>query len=193
MGNSTKYSARRSAHDFIGGDGEADREKSAEMDGALEQHLPALRRRARALLRRRTDAEDLAQDCMLRALPHLDDIENMRAYLFQTLRNAYVDRLSVISREAAVVTLDDVEPQLADGTSPLERLEVRDVARSVAKLPIEQQQVLLLVGAAGATYEEAAKQLRIPIGTVMSRLSRARCALRDMVASGSEPASETSQ
>lgn len=182
MGNSTRYSARRSAHDFIDCNCEADREKSAEMDGALEQHLPALRRRARALLRRRTDAEDLAQDCMLRALPHLDDIENMRAYLFQTLRNAYVDRLSVISREAAVVTLDDVESQLADGTSPLERLEVRDVVRSLATLPVEQQQVVLLVGAGGATYEEAAARLRIPIGTVMSRLSRARSALRDMMA-----------
>jgi len=152
------------------------------MNGALEQHLLALRRRARSLLRRRTDAEDLAQDCMLRALPHLDNIENMRAYLFQTLRNAYVDRLAVISREAAVITLDDVEPQLADGTSPLMRLEVRDVARLLARLPVEQQQVILLVGAAGATYEEAASRLRIPIGTVMSRLSRARSALRDLLA-----------
>ena len=124
---------------------------------------------------------------MLRALPHLEDIENIRAYLFQTLRNAYVDRLTVISRESAIVTLDDAESQVVEGTSPLTRLEVRDVARLLARLPIEQQQVILLVGAAGATYEEAARKLRIPIGTVMSRLSRARNALRDMLTSADDP------
>jgi RNA polymerase sigma-70 factor (ECF subfamily) len=159
-----------------------------ESNAPIEQHLPDLKRRARVLLKKRSEAEDLAQDCMLRALPHLDDIENLRAYLFQTLRNAYVDRLTVISREAAVVTLDDAEDQIAAGASPLTRLEVRDVARLLAKLPVEQQQVVLLVGAAGATYEEAAKRLQIPIGTVMSRLSRARNSLRDLLASGNEPA-----
>jgi RNA polymerase sigma-70 factor (ECF subfamily) len=149
----------------------------------LEQHLPDLRRRARALLRRPSDAEDLTQDCMLRALPHLSDIEDLRAYLFQTLRNAYADRISVLSREAGVVTLEDADAQLVDRRSPQLRLEVRDVARQVAKLPREQRQVLLLVAAAGATYDEAAERLNIPVGTVMSRLSRARKALRDQFAS----------
>jgi RNA polymerase sigma-70 factor, ECF subfamily len=181
-----RESARRRARRFITDDSKTKKARAAEVPGALEQHLPDLKRRARALLRRRPDAEDLAQDCMLRALPHLEDIENIRAYLFQTLRNAYVDRLSVISREASIITLDDVDTQVVEGTSPLMRLEVRDVARLLARLPIEQQQVILLVGAAGATYEEAAKKLRIPIGTVMSRLSRARNALRDMLTSGNE-------
>ena len=178
--------ARRRARRFITEDSKEGKAQAADAPGTLEEHLPDLKRRARALLRRRPDAEDLAQDCMLRALPHLEDIENIRAYLFQTLRNAYVDRLTVISRESAVVTLDDVENQIVEGTSPLMRLEVRDVARLLARLPVEQQQVILLVGAAGATYEEAAKRLHIPIGTVMSRLSRARNALRDMLTSGNE-------
>jgi RNA polymerase sigma-70 factor (ECF subfamily) len=179
-------SARRRARRFTTGASKGSKAQTSEVPGALEEHLPDLKRRARALLRRRPDAEDLAQDCMVRALPHLEDIENIRAYLFQTLRNAYVDRLTVISRESAVVTLDYAENQIVEGTSPLTRLEVRDVARLLARLPIEQQHVILLVGAAGATYEEAAKQLRIPIGTVMSRLSRARNALRDMLTSGNE-------
>ena len=178
--------ARRRARRFITEHSKEGKAQASAAPGTLEEHLPDLKRRARALLRRRSDAEDLAQDCMLRALPHLEDIENIRAYLFQTLRNAYVDRLTVISRESAVVTLDDVENQIVEGTSPLMRLEVRDVARLLARLPIEQQQVILLVGAAGATYEEAAKRLHIPIGTVMSRLSRARNALRDMLTSGNE-------
>jgi RNA polymerase sigma-70 factor (ECF subfamily) len=178
--------ARRRARRFTADESKQKATQAPEAPGDLEQHLPDLKRRARALLRRRPDAEDLAQDCMLRALPHLDDIENIRAYLFQTLRNAYVDRLTVISRESAIVTLDDAESQIVEGTSPLTRLEVRDVARLLARLPIEQQQVILLVGAAGATYEEAAKRLGIPIGTVMSRLSRARNALRDMLTSADE-------
>ena len=151
---------------------------------ALEQHLPDIRRRARALLNRSSDAEDLTQDCMLRALPHLDDIDDLRAYLFQTLRNAYADRISVLSREAGAVTLEDADSQLVDRRSPQLRLELRDVARQVAKLPREQQQVLLLIAAIGATYDEAATRLNIPVGTVMSRLSRARKALRDQFASG---------
>lgn len=153
-------------------------------DHALERHLPDLRRRARALLHRSSDAEDLTQDCMLRALPHLDDIEDLRAYLFQTLRNAYADRISVLSREAGAVTLEDADSQLVDRRTPQLRLEIRDVARQVAKLPPEQRQVLLLVAAGGATYDEAATRLNIPVGTVMSRLSRARKALRDQFASG---------
>ena len=150
---------------------------------ALERHLPDLQRRARALLHRSSDAEDLTQDCMLRALPHLDDIDDLRAYLFQTLRNAYADRISVLSREAGAVTLEDADSQLVDRRSPQLRLEVRDVARQVAKLPREQRQVLLLVAAGGATYDEAAARLNIPVGTVMSRLSRARKALREQLAS----------
>lgn len=189
MKSSARNPARRPARTLDGNSASKKEAARPEVNGALEQHLPDLKRRARVLLRRRTEAEDLAQDCMLRALPHLDDIENLRAYLFQTLRNAYVDRLTVISREAAVVTLEDAEDQVVDGNSPLTRLEVRDVARLLEKLPVEQQQVILLVGAAGATYEEAAKRLRIPIGTVMSRLSRARTALRDMLAPGGEPES----
>lgn len=189
MRSSARNSARRPTQRSSKSESRSDDTQRPESSGALEEHLPDLKRRARALLRRRPDAEDLAQDCMLRALPHLDDIENIRAYLYQTLRNAYVDRLTVISRESAVVTLDDAENQIVEGTSPLTRLEVRDVARLLAQLPIEQQQVILLVGAAGATYDEAAKRLRIPIGTVMSRLSRARNTLRDMLTSGNEGAS----
>lgn len=151
---------------------------------ALEQHLPDLRRRARALLHRSSDAEDLTQDCMLRALPHLDHIDDLRAYLFQTLRNAYVDRISVLSREAGAMMLEDADSQLVDRHTPQLRLELRDVARQIAKLPREQQQVLLLIAALGATYDEAATRLNIPVGTVMSRLSRARKALRDQFASG---------
>jgi RNA polymerase sigma-70 factor, ECF subfamily len=155
---------------------------------SLERYLPDLRRRARALLHRSSDAEDLTQDCMLRALPHLDDIDDLRAYLFQTLRNAYVDRISVLSREAGAMTLEDADSQLVDRHTPQLRLELRDVARQVAKLPREQQQVLLLIAAMGATYDEAATRLNIPVGTVMSRLSRARKALRDQFASADSTA-----
>jgi RNA polymerase sigma factor (sigma-70 family) len=145
----------------------------------LERYLAELRRHARTLTRRSIDAEDLAQDCMLRALAHLDDIEDLRAYLFQTLRHAYADRVSTMMRDAAAIALDDARTQLIDNRSPHLRLEIRDVARQVAKLPRQQREVLLLIAGAGATYDEAALYLKIPVGTVMSRLSRARKTLRN--------------
>ena len=145
----------------------------------LEQCLAELRRRARILVRRSPDAEDLAQDCMLRALSHMDHIEDLRAYLFRTLRHAYADRVHTMMRDATAVTLDDARAQLIDPRSPHLRLEIRDVVRQVAKLPRQQREVVLLIAGAGATYDEAALYLKIPVGTVMSRLSRARKTLRD--------------
>lgn len=143
----------------------------------LAHCLPDLRRHARALMRRSTDAEDLAQDCMLLALAHVDNIADMRAYLFRTLRNAYADRIGRISRDIAALALDEAKLELVDRNSPHLRLEIRDVARQVARLPQKQQEVILLI-AGGATYDEAALHLHVPVGTVMSRLSRARKALR---------------
>ena len=148
-------------------------------NSTLERYLEELRRHACTLMRRSTDAEDLAQDCMLRALAHIDDIGDLRAYLFQTLRHAYADRVGAMMRDAAAIALDDARTQLVDTRSPHLRLEVRDVARQVAKLPRQQREVILLVAGAGATYDEAALYLKIPVGTVMSRLSRARKTLRD--------------
>jgi len=145
----------------------------------LEQYLGELKRHARALMRRSTDAEDLAQECMLRALAHIDDIADLRAYLFQTLRHAYADRVGTMMRDAAAIALDDARTQLVDTRSPHLRLEIRDVARQVAKLPRQQREVILLIAGAGATYDEAALYLKVPVGTVMSRLSRARKALRN--------------
>jgi RNA polymerase sigma-70 factor (ECF subfamily) len=148
-------------------------------NSTLERYLAELRRHARALMRRSTDAEDLAQDCMLRALGHIDDIADLRAYLFQTLRHAYADRVSTMMRDAAAIALEDARTQLVDTRSPYLRLEIRDVARQVAKLPRQQREVILLIAGAGATYDEAALYLKVPVGTVMSRLSRARKTLRD--------------
>jgi RNA polymerase sigma-70 factor (ECF subfamily) len=148
---------------------------------AFKRLIPELRRYARALMPRRSDAEDLTQDCMLRVWAHIDGIEDMRAYLFQTLRSAYADRMNRLSRDVVALALDDAKVQIVDPRSLHLRLEMRDVARQIAKLPYKQRQVLLLI-AGGATYDEAALRLHVPVGTIMSRLSRARKALRDSFA-----------
>lgn len=171
-------SARQAASASSLGESDISRTSPVAGEDALARYLVELRRHARALMRRSTDAEDLAQDCMLQALAHIDDIENLRAYLFQTLRHAYADRVSTMLRDATAIALDDARTHLVDTRSPHLRLEIRDVARQVAKLPRQQREVIMLVAAAGATYDEAALYLNIPVGTVMSRLSRARKTLR---------------
>src|SRR5262245_26545422 len=95
------------------------------------------------------DADDLAQDCMLRSWSHIDEIENLRAYLFRSLRHAYADRVRTMARHASAIGLDDVHAHSVDTSAPHLRLEVRDVARKVAKLPRQQREVILLVAGEG--------------------------------------------
>src|SRR5262245_65917728 len=108
MGSVEQAAPKASAHSIT------NRERFEIGNQAIERHLPDLRRRARFLMHRKSDADDLTQDCMLRALPHLGTIDDLRAYLFQTLRNAYADRIALKLREAGAVTLEDADSQLID-------------------------------------------------------------------------------
>jgi RNA polymerase sigma-70 factor, ECF subfamily len=150
---------------------------------ALADHIAALRRYARALLRDRIEADDLVQDCLTRALSraHLwRPGTNLRAWLFTILHNIHVNNLR--SRRAHVVAEDVALGHGHSGmaTRPEQdaRLELHDLARALDSLPEEQRQVLLLVGMEGMSYEEAARVLGVPVGTVMSRVARGRDALR---------------
>jgi RNA polymerase sigma-70 factor (ECF subfamily) len=103
---------------------------------------------------------------------------NLRAWLFTLLHNVYVNAVRRVAGGGVAVAIEDVARNLPVESNAHAALELRDVEAAIARLPEEQRQVLLLVALEGLRYEEVAKVLSIPTGTVRSRLSRARDALR---------------
>ena len=151
------------------------------MREAIEIHIPDLRRYARALLGDHVDAEELVQECLVRALARRHfwpSIRDPRAYLFTILHNAYVDNLAKRKRAGTHVDFDSVVTRLSRPAPQPASLELRDLARALAELPDEQRETVLLVGLEGLSYQQTAEVLGVPIGTVMSRLSRGREFLR---------------
>ena len=147
----------------------------------IEAEIPRLRRYARALTRDSVSADDLVQDCLTRALGKLhlwQEGSDLRAWLFTILHNQYVNHVRRAVREGAAVALNETEPMLSRSPQQGRRLELRDLERAIAQLPEEQRSVILLVGLEGMRYEEVAAVLDVPVGTVRSRLSRGREALR---------------
>ncbi len=157
----------------------------------IEAEIPRLRRFARAMVRDATLADDLVQECLERALSRLHlwrPGSNLRAWLFTILRNLHING---VRRRQPVVDID-AEAQAAIGAAPgsqFVRLELRDLRRALGLLPNEQREVVLLIGLEGISYGEAADILGISIGTVKSRLSRGRRALR-LLMEGHSPSDE---
>ncbi len=155
-------------------------------DHGIERYIVDLRRYACALLGSPAEADELVQDCLLRALARQHfwtRIRDMRAYLFSILHNAHLDRLTSRRRRPSV-DIGEVQARLSQPAGQLTSLELRDVVRAVAALPLEQREVVLLIGLEGMSYRQAADVLDVPVGTVMSRLSRGRAALHQMVEDG---------
>jgi RNA polymerase sigma-70 factor (ECF subfamily) len=157
-------------------------------DRDFAEHIPRLRRYARALTGDRGRADDLVQDTLERALVkfHLwRPGSDLRAWMFTIMHNVYVNQVRA-SASFAVSALDDEAVQPAMRATQSDRIEVMDLQAALARLPEDQRVVLLLVGLEQMTYEETARVLDVPIGTVMSRLSRARERLRQLL-NGSVP------
>jgi RNA polymerase sigma-70 factor (ECF subfamily) len=143
--------------------------------------IPRLRRYARALVGDRASADDLVQDTLERAWTKLHLYRrgtDLRAWLFTVMHNVHVNK---VRATRVTDTLDDDMPELALRPPQSDALLVRDLDRAIALLPAEQRAVLLLVTLEDMSYEEVARSLEIPIGTVMSRLSRAREKLRALM------------
>lgn len=157
-----------------------------EISRLIEPQIPALRRYAYALVRDQALADDLVQDCLERAVSRWmlrrRDGE-LRAWLFTILRNHYIDGLRQRRRHGVDVVLDETVP-LSVAPAQEFNLAVRDVFAALDQLPEDQKSILLLVGVEDLSYEETAHVLGIPIGTVMSRLSRARQKLRTIMETG---------
>lgn len=148
--------------------------------------IPRLRRYARALTGDAVRADDLVQDTLERALGKwsLWQPGNLRAWLFSIMHNLFANQ----ARSPRLVDYpgDEALPDLPTRPTQSDALELRDFARSLARLPEEQREVLLLVVLEDLSYEDTAKVLGVPVGTVMSRLSRGRERLRALL-SGDEP------
>jgi RNA polymerase sigma-70 factor (ECF subfamily) len=154
----------------------------------LEVEIPRLRRYARALTRDVTRADDLVQSCLTRAVAkqHLWHGTDLRAWLFTILHNQHVNDVRRSVREGIGVAVEEMAPLLTVQSSAIAALQLRDLEKAIAKLPQEQRQVILLVGLEGMRYEEVALILKVPVGTVLSRLSRGRDQLRRLMDMGDE-------
>lgn len=155
---------------------------------AIIVELPKLRRFACALTNDPVAADDLVQDCLERALGRLHqyrDKTNMRAWLFTILRNLYLNQRRGVARRPHEVSFDEQQQPLG-GTVPDQGqgLAIRDITQALSRLPDAQREVILLVGLEGMSYKETATILDVPVGTVMSRLSRGRESLRSLMAGG---------
>jgi RNA polymerase sigma factor (sigma-70 family) len=157
---------------------------------SLVGHIPDLRRYARSLAGDAWAADDLVQDTLERACERWQlwsAGSDLRAWLFTLMHNLFVDGARRAMRQGGQrVDLDDVANELA---APAETPEhTLDLQRCLLRLPAEQREVLLLVTLQDLGYEEAARITGVPIGTVMSRLSRARARLRDLMEGKPMPA-----
>ncbi|MCB1756207.1 MAG: RNA polymerase sigma factor [Gammaproteobacteria bacterium] len=150
----------------------------------IVEHIPRLRRYARALMKNDSlAADDLVQDCLERALSRLHSWRqgsDLRAWLFTIMHNLYVNQVRRASNGPRFVEMPD-QGIGASASSAEAGLALRDLSRGVAALPPDQREILLLVSLEGLRYAEVASILGIPEGTVMSRLSRARKQLRNLM------------
>jgi len=141
----------------------------------VEAAIPALRRYARALTRDGETADDIVQDTLVRALrsEHLFHDGDVRAWLYTILTNLNRNRLRSLSRRPTLMPIKDSDAAI---TGP--DTGSRDIARALDDLAEDQRAALLLVVLEGLTYREVAEVQGVPIGTVMSRLARARMQIK---------------
>jgi len=153
------------------------------MVGLIDACIPALRRYAAVLARNPQDQDDLVHDCLVRALDRWHtrrDDASLRSWLFAIMHNLFVSRLR--KRKIEVTPIDSEPERKYRISANQERyLEFGDVLQALDRLPEEQRSVLVLIAVEDLSYAEAAQVLNIPIGTVMSRLSRGRERLRVML------------
>jgi RNA polymerase sigma-70 factor, ECF subfamily len=161
-----------------------DKDKDA-VTSIMVGQIPYLRRYARALTQNVADADDLVQNCLVRAIAKMDRFEagtNLRAWLLAIMHNIFIDSFRKKRRAREVCeTTETIQKGLFTPANQFRRVQVTDVESALSKLPAAQRSTLLLIALENLTYEEVARITEVPVGTVRSRLSRARHALIEMV------------
>jgi len=165
-----------------------------DMAQLIEPVIPSLRRYARTFVRDAGAADDLVQDTLVRAISRWHQRRpdgDTRAWLFTILHNLAVNHLRRAARRGRELPLDDAgESDIAVPATQEDALRRGDILAAVGRLPDDQRSVLLLVSIEDVSYAEAARILDVPIGTVMSRLARARARLLKLVEEQGKPASD---
>lgn len=147
--------------------------------------LGSLQRYARSLTRDSADAEDLVHDALVRAYQQRHTFRsggNLRAWLLSIVHNAFVDRARSRKSEAARIEQVGILSDSSMQAPQDHAVRLAQVRKAFLDLPEEQRAALHLVSVEGLSYQEAADTLGVPIGTLMSRIGRARAALREMEA-----------
>ncbi len=164
-----------------------------EFVSALVMQLPNLRRYAVALVGNAALADDLVQDSMERALrqsAQLRALGQLPAWLRRILHNLYVDEVRRGKSRGPQHDVEDYADHRELSVPPVDGATTRDFFRAMDALSFEHRQILLLVGLEDLSYREISEELRVPLGTVMSRLARARERLRSLMESGATTAPE---
>ncbi len=159
------------------------RSEECELRRAILSAIPSLRAFAISLIGHAEGADDLVQETVLRALANLHRFEpgtNMRAWLFTILRNQFYTAFRKRSRE-----VEDPDEAIAGRLSSLPEqhgcVELAELRSALSKLPVDQREAVILIGAEGVSYEEAAQICRTKVGTIKSRVNRARTRLAELL------------
>ncbi len=162
----------------------------SQINTKIEEQIPRLRRYARALTGDRYRADDLVQDTLERALSKLNlwrQDSDIRAWMFTIMHNLFINQIRQNHNVHAFAPLDDEALEIPVRATQNDGLEMQDLMSAIYKLPDEFRAVVLLVGLEQLRYEEVAQVLDVPVGTVMSRLSRGREKLRILMAGSTSP------
>jgi RNA polymerase sigma-70 factor (ECF subfamily) len=161
----------------------------SDIKNEIVRHIPHLRRFARGLVNSVDVADDLVQDCLERAWTkreQWDSRRDMRPWLFTILHNIYANNVRRYKRTPSMVSYPELE---AVAASPDEQIDLTmtDLQRALDQVSDEHREILLLIGLEQMSYKDSAEVLGIPIGTVMSRLTRARKRLRELMTDPTMP------
>lgn len=154
----------------------------------IVEEMPGLNRYALTLTSDREEARDLVQDCVEKALRSWSSWRGdgaLRAWLFSIMHNLFVNGVRKRARWRLVVSDGDIE-RAATPETQMDALYLKDLQCALESLSRDQREVLFLIVSEGLTYEQTAQAMKVPVGTVMSRLSRARDALRKRMNSDME-------
>jgi RNA polymerase sigma-70 factor (ECF subfamily) len=168
------------------------RDTQGEFNSALIAQLPGLRRYAAALAGSVAAGDDLVQDCLERALrqaSRLREAQKLAPWLRSILHNLFIDELRRKRSRGIEEDITEMADEFAISVSPVERAPLHEFTAAMDSMSPEHRQILLLVGLEGMNYRQIADELHIPMGTVMSRLARARERLRNALENGTERAS----